>query len=184
MKKIKDVYIAGPLFNWGEQWFNERLKEELEKISSQKKLDIWFHLPQELEGDNQSDIFDKNRGRLDASQCIVAILDGADIDSGTSWEIGYAYAKDKTIIGVRTDFRYSGEHGRGNLMILKSLSLPLINKSRIKNKPMVYSISNKSEKTQGDFISKLATSIIRKILQIEHTSENPVLIPRLQNNIL
>ena len=167
MKKIKDVYIAGPLFNWGEQWFNVRLKEELEKISAQRKLGVRFHLPQELEGNNQSDIFDKNRDRLDASQCVVAILDGADIDSGTSWEIGYAYAKDKTIIGVRTDFRYSGEHGRGNLMILKSLSLPLINKSRIKNKPMVYSISNKSEKTQGDFISKLATSIIRKILQID-----------------
>ena len=167
MKKIKDVYIAGPLFNWGEQWFNVRLKEELEKISAQRKLDIWFHLPQEFEGNTESDIFDKNRSLLDASQCVVAILDGADIDSGTSWEIGYAYAKDKKIIGVRTDFRYSGEHGRGNLMILKSLSSPPINKSRIKNKPLFYSMSNKSEKTQRDFISKLAISIIRKILQID-----------------
>nr|QNO57630.1 hypothetical protein LCMFKOLL_00026 [Methanosarcinales archaeon ANME-1 ERB7] len=165
MKKIKDVYIAGPLFNWGEQWFNVRLKEELENIS--RRLGIKFHLPQEFGGDTESDIFDKNKGLLDASQCIVAILDGADIDSGTSWEIGYAYAKDKKIIGVRTDFRYTGERGRGNLMILKSLSTPPINKSRIKNKPTIYSIPNKPEKTQVDFISKLAISIIRKILQVD-----------------
>lgn len=154
MKKIKDVYIAGPLFNWSEQWFNIMLKEELEKITVNKKLGVRFHLPQEFEEEGDSDIFNKNRDRIDASQCIVAILDGADIDSGTSWEIGYAYAKNKKIIGVRTDFRYSGEHGRGNLMILKSLSSLLINKSIIKNK------------TRRDIISKLATSIIRKILQI------------------
>ncbi|HID19481.1 MAG TPA: nucleoside 2-deoxyribosyltransferase [Methanophagales archaeon] len=167
MKKITNVYIAGPLFNWGEQWFNVRLKEELEKVSEQRKLGITFHLPQELEVDNASDIFVENKKRLNKSQCLVAILDGADIDSGTSWEIGYAHAKDKKIIGVRTDFRYSGEQGKGNLMILKSLSSQLINKSRFKNKPRFYSTSNKSEKTQGDFISKLAASIIRKILKIE-----------------
>lgn len=40
---------------------------------------------------------------------VVAIMDGPDPDSGTSWECGYAYAKDKPIFMVRTDFRGSGE---------------------------------------------------------------------------
>jgi nucleoside 2-deoxyribosyltransferase len=33
----------------------------------------------------------------------VAIMDGADPDSGTSWEVGYAYASGKTIVLVRTE---------------------------------------------------------------------------------
>lgn len=33
-----------------------------------------------------------------------AVLDGVDVDSGTAWEIGYAYARGKPIIGLRTDF--------------------------------------------------------------------------------
>ena len=36
---------------------------------------------------------------------VVAILDGADVDSGTCIEMGYAKAKGKLVVGVRTDFR-------------------------------------------------------------------------------
>lgn len=47
---------------------------------------------------------------------VVAILDGADADSGTSAEIGYAYAIKKPVVGVRTDFRISEDRGL-NLML-------------------------------------------------------------------
>jgi len=31
------------------------------------------------------------------------------VDDGTAWEIGYAYALQKRIIGIRTDIRRAGE---------------------------------------------------------------------------
>ena len=172
MKKIKDVYIAGPLFSWGEQWFNVRLKTELERAAAQSNLDLSFHLPQELEGDSESGIFEQNKSRIDASQCLVAILDGADIDSGTSWEIGYAYARGKRIIGVRTDFRYSGEQGRGNLMILESLSVPALNESRRADRPRFFTPPTRSEETEGDLIFELAHTLIQKIAEIETAQKN------------
>ena len=48
---------------------------------------------------------------LDRCDAVVAILDGPDSDSGTCIEIGYARAKGKPVIGVRTDFRDGEVHG-------------------------------------------------------------------------
>jgi nucleoside 2-deoxyribosyltransferase len=41
---------------------------------------------------------------------VVAILDGADVDSGTASEVGFAYALGKSILGLRTDLRRSGDN--------------------------------------------------------------------------
>ena len=51
------------------------------------------------------------------------MLDGVDVDSGTAWEIGYAYAKGKPVFGLRTDFRTLGIEGTVNLMIERSIVL-------------------------------------------------------------
>lgn len=53
---------------------------------------------------------------LDSSSLVIAWLDGPDADSGTCFEVGYAYAKGIPVIGVRTDFRLSQERGV-NLML-------------------------------------------------------------------
>jgi nucleoside 2-deoxyribosyltransferase len=41
---------------------------------------------------------------------IVAVLDGLDVDSGTSSEIGFAYVLGKRVYGYRSDFRRSGDN--------------------------------------------------------------------------
>lgn len=51
-----------------------------------------------------------NRIGIESSDYIFALLDGVDVDSGTASEIGFGYAKGKTIIGYRSDFRYSGDN--------------------------------------------------------------------------
>ena len=54
---------------------------------------------------------------------MVGIMDGSDPDSGTAWEIGYAYAKGTPIILLRTDFReWGGRTGDApyNLMLTES----------------------------------------------------------------
>ena len=50
---------------------------------------------------------------------IVAVLDGTDVDSGTSSEIGYGAAKGKPILGYRGDFRLAcdNEGGIVNLQV-------------------------------------------------------------------
>jgi nucleoside 2-deoxyribosyltransferase len=35
----------------------------------------------------------------------MAMMDGPDPDSGTCWEVGYAYRSKKPIVQVRTDSR-------------------------------------------------------------------------------
>ena len=71
---------------------------------------------------NHLSIFNQCLSGLKKSDIVVAVLEGTDIDSGTAWEIGYAYAKGKPVIGLRTDFRIQTPGERVNLMIQESLT--------------------------------------------------------------
>ena len=51
-----------------------------------------------------------NQSAIDSCHGVLAILDGADVDSGTAAEVGYAFAKGKKIIGYRGDFRLSSDN--------------------------------------------------------------------------
>ena len=51
-----------------------------------------------------------NRAAIDGAQGVVAVLDGADVDSGTAAEIGYAFARGKLIVGYRGDFRLCADN--------------------------------------------------------------------------
>lgn len=118
MSKKKLIYLAGPLFTHAEVEYNCKLRDMLLR----KGFSVF--LPQEdaedaleeREKQNQECIFKKCVEGLDNSDLIIAILDGVDVDSGTAWEIGYAYAKGKPVIGLRTDFR-SLSDGIVNLMV-------------------------------------------------------------------
>ncbi len=118
MSTKKKIYLAGPLFTHAELEYNLKIKDLLVK----KKILVF--LPQEdaedttseRESQNQECIFKKCVEGVDSSDIVVAVLDGVDVDSGTAWEIGYAYAKGKPIVGLRTDFR-SLSNGIVNLMI-------------------------------------------------------------------
>ncbi|MFZ8305224.1 nucleoside 2-deoxyribosyltransferase, partial [Staphylococcus aureus] len=62
------------------------------------------------------------------ADAVVAILDGADPDSGTCFECGLAFALGIPIVAVRTDFRAGGDDLPGqklsaiNLMLSQSAS--------------------------------------------------------------
>jgi len=66
------------------------------------RRDAWRKLNVEIGGNN--------RAAIDACDLVFAVLDGADVDSGTAAEIGYAFAKAKPIIGYRGDFRISADN--------------------------------------------------------------------------
>jgi len=37
---------------------------------------------------------------------VVALLDGPEVDAGTAFELGYAFAQKKPIFGILTDWRF------------------------------------------------------------------------------
>jgi nucleoside 2-deoxyribosyltransferase len=98
------IYLAGPLFSTAERDFNAQLKKLLEKTGHE----VW--LPQDFEQEEMTpkQIFDKDVEGVDWADAVVANMDGADPDSGTCWECGYAY-KRKWIVLFRTDFRVAFE---------------------------------------------------------------------------
>jgi nucleoside 2-deoxyribosyltransferase len=51
-----------------------------------------------------------NEDLIRSCSLMVAVLDGADVDSGTASEVGFAAAHGLTVVGLRTDFRRSGEN--------------------------------------------------------------------------
>ena len=93
------IYFAGPLFSAAERAWNDELARALRDAGH----DVF--LPQDQEpGLDAPGIFANDVGGIDAADALEAIVDGEDPDSGTAWEVGYAYGK-KPIVLVRTDFR-------------------------------------------------------------------------------
>ena len=115
------IYLAAPLFSQGERAYNLSIARSLRN----NFFDVF--LPQETGDDShtrdkeeQSRICSENLKALEKSDIIVAIIEGADADSGTAWEMGYAYAQGKQVFALRTDFRRSGIYERVNLMLEQS----------------------------------------------------------------
>ncbi len=112
------AYIAGPLFN-------EKEREFLEDINGVcKAIGISTYLPSQdgglLSEDNDDKVFQTDIKALNKADVVVASLNGVDVDSGTAFELGYAFAKGKKLFGLHTDFRTFSLTSEVNLMMLKS----------------------------------------------------------------
>jgi nucleoside 2-deoxyribosyltransferase len=99
------IYLAGPLFTTPEREFNLQLATRL-RTAGHEMFVPQENTPSERTGKG---IFLKDLEGLDWADGVVAIMDGADPDSGTCWECGYAYATNKTVVLFRSDFRGSGD---------------------------------------------------------------------------
>lgn len=114
----KLVYIAGPLFNEAERTFDETIAEICEDLGFETFLP---HRDAGLqEEDNAEDIFSADLRALEMADLVVANLDGHDVDAGTAWEMGYAVARGKTVLGIRTDRRVLEPWSPVNVMIEQS----------------------------------------------------------------
>jgi len=118
------VYLAAPLFTEAEQAYNLVLRDLLEAhlfdvYLPQVVVDTRHTRCQEENGT----IFAQHLRALQETDIVVAVIDGADADSGTSWEMGCAYALNKKIAALRTDFRAVGHYERVNLMLEESAAV-------------------------------------------------------------
>lgn len=103
---MKYIYVAGPLFNAHERWYLELITEKLEEAGYRT------FLPHRDAGlvtlrshEERLRIFQGDLDALNEADLIVALLTGADHDSGTSAELGYMYALGKPCFGINDDKR-------------------------------------------------------------------------------
>ena len=99
---MKKVYIAGPLFDDHERKYLEEISAILEKFSYDTFLphrDAGL-VKGEFTLETKTRIYDTDMENLKSADIVVALLTGRDVDSGTSAEIGYAYASNKVLIGI------------------------------------------------------------------------------------
>jgi len=147
------IYFAAPLFTQAERYWNQQLAD----ILSMEAANLQIFLPQ-VDADvllpngqlDLSSVYSHCIQGVDEADVLVAILDGADVDSGTAFECGYAFAKGKPIIGIRTDIREGEDQGM-NLMLCRSLK-----------KLITFSASNSSSRN----ITDLARQIMQAIEEI------------------
>jgi nucleoside 2-deoxyribosyltransferase len=119
------IYLAGLLFTQAEWQWNQRLKEELELrgvsvLLPQERAEPMLAEPQNF---NAHVLFKENVNDIVKAMAVVAIFDGADADSGTAWECGFAYKLGRPIIGVRTDIRAAGDDPKAAMNLMLSLCM-------------------------------------------------------------
>ena len=149
MKKL--IYQAGPLFSDAEKEWHARLSKKLEKAGHEviwpgalltdaqvaaaggRAPELLFQTCKaaldrccELDASRNARLAEMNYADSDeqGGACVVALLDGPQVDDGTAWEIGYACARGLPVYGIRTDSRQAGEtrFNRVNSMVECSLS--------------------------------------------------------------
>ncbi len=111
MANRKCIYLASPLFNEMELSYNRHLKKMLSTF-----FDVF--LPQEdglllrelvengvLRDMAERIVFDADIQAMKESDIVLAVLNGAHIDEGVSFELGFGYATGKRCIGLKTDIR-------------------------------------------------------------------------------
>lgn len=123
MRRRNLIYIAGPLYTPSERQY----LEEIAKICH----DIGFktYLPHRdgglapASGKITKPYYETDVLALNKCVIVVAILNGYDVDSGTAWEMGYAFAQKRKILGFYEDTRIYDEYASLNLMISSTVEL-------------------------------------------------------------
>lgn len=113
------AYVAGPLFDEGERWWIEQIDTLVADTGFRTFLPHRDNPPKDEF--NVRAIFENDKRAIDECDLVVANLNGVITDDGTAWELGYAHARGKYIIGLHTDWRMRFAHEVVNLMMECSL---------------------------------------------------------------
>ena len=101
----KKVYMAGPLFNEGDRYCNQRLSDALRADG------YTTFLPQEVVIDKDSTVLVKtacfymDHKAIKLCDYLLANCNGLEMDSGTAAEIGLGYGLSKKMLAYKSDVR-------------------------------------------------------------------------------
>jgi len=120
------IYFAAPLFTAAERAWNAAVVADLraalpavEILVPQEFCAVFDAAKHAGSSTDFAAVFAACRDNLVRATVVVAVLDGADCDSGTAWEVGHAYARGVPVIGWRSDWR-PAEDGAANCMLSRS----------------------------------------------------------------
>ncbi len=125
------VYIAEPLFTPGERKYAEEIDELVRNLGFDTYLPHRDAGVFERSKSSSRTFFENDLKELKECAFVVAILNGTDVDSGTAWEIGYAYAMGKPVYGILEDTR-KPNLDLLNPMIVNSIVKIALNKYKLK----------------------------------------------------
>ena len=118
-----NVYVAASFAYEDREKTNKR-KSEIEDVVSKINLKTNFYLPHQLKIENAWDIsleewsrkvFEEDLKALNESDLVIFISYGKENNSGSVWEVGYAYAKQIPIVMIKMT------NGAESLMITNSV---------------------------------------------------------------
>lgn len=113
-----EVYVAAPFFTSSQLAVLRQVQEALEaaQIEYFSPLERVGLLTRDSSAEERRRTYEEDLAALDKAPAVVAVLDGDD--PGTAWEVGYAIARDKPVVGLRTDVRIGPDN-----MIASSVSI-------------------------------------------------------------
>ena len=102
-EKLKKIYIAGPLC----EKENRDFLEQIDKICKDLGFDTFLpHRDVGLYGGDQTkikSISERDLNEIKTCDLMIGVLNGIYVGAGTAWEMGYAQAIGKKVIGLKTD---------------------------------------------------------------------------------
>jgi nucleoside 2-deoxyribosyltransferase len=110
--KVKFYLNGGGLFTVQGRWWDDQVESLLGELGAgvynpwreSKEKQLRAGIPAEA---LRKEVFILDRTGVDVSQALVMLGEGAagEVSSGTAWETGYAYARNKPVLCLRTDLR-------------------------------------------------------------------------------
>lgn len=114
-------YLANGLFGLGDRLLNEFLAKQI-----RDNVSVELYVPQENMAINDKQayadsiqIYEADYNYLKESDFLVAVIDGSEIDSGVSAEIGIASTMGKRIYALYTDTRQQGNDNKKKITALE-----------------------------------------------------------------
>jgi nucleoside 2-deoxyribosyltransferase len=104
LNQIK-VKLASQGFEIFDPWEQKQFAGKIENASRERDYAARIHAFREI----AQQIGSCNEGGIRWANFLLAVLDGAEVDSGTAAEVGFGSALGKKCYGLRTDQRDSGD---------------------------------------------------------------------------
>ncbi len=120
------IYFAAPMFCRAEIDFNLNVANLLRSVGhivflpQEGQISITPDMTPEEKKVACKEIFTLDLKEIEECDILLFVMDGRVPDEGACFELGYAFAKNKKLVGLKTDDRVS-EKGGDNIM----LSVPL-----------------------------------------------------------
>ncbi|MBM3331799.1 hypothetical protein FJY68_08115 [candidate division WOR-3 bacterium] len=121
MRRPLLIYVAGPLYTPGDRHYLCAIDAVCTDCGFRTYLPHRDGGLAPSSGRRTLSFFSSDVSALEDCYAVVAVLNGTDVDSGTAWELGYAYARGKPLIGIYEDTRVDNPPADLNLMITNSV---------------------------------------------------------------